>query len=317
MVVTVDRRAGLWRGLGLFATAVVAACSSAPVSAPPAGKAEPELIRSGPPRALVTPSGVPVVVLGGEPGAWQVRTPCGGTATVAAGRPIDDVSVVLDPGHGGRETGAVSAGGLLEEDVNLAVAQAAKRALEADGISALLTRAADYPVTISVRAELANALKPKVLVSVHHNGGPSERSSRPGSETYYQHASADARRLAGLLYEETVAFFGRHHGIGWRATATPGAKPQLNHQGEDYFGILRRTAGVPAVLSEALFISASAAEARLLSRPEVQRGEGEAIARAITRFLRTGAPGSGFVDSRPRGPDGRPPNPPCADPPLG
>jgi N-acetylmuramoyl-L-alanine amidase len=280
-------------------------------------KPEPALISTDPVRALITPAGVPTEVVGGQTGAWQVRTPCGGTATVAGGEPVSEVTVVLDPGHGGRETGAVGAGGLLEEDVNLAVAQAAERALEAEGISVLLTRTADYPVTISVRAALATAVKPKVVVSIHHNGGPNEHSERPGTETYYQHASAEARRLAGLVYEETVGYFSRHQGIRWRATATPGAKPQLSHEGADYFGILRRTAGVPAVLSEALFISASAAEARLLARPEVQRGEGEAIARAITRFLRTDAPGSGFVDSRPRGPEGRAAYPPCIDPPLG
>ena len=71
-----------------------------------------------------------------------------------------------------------------------------------------------------------------------------------------------------------------------------------------------------AVLSEALFLSASAAEAQLLARPEVQRGEGEAIARAVRRFLETDAPGSGFVASRPRGPEGSRQNPPCVDPTL-
>ncbi|MEW6474825.1 MAG: N-acetylmuramoyl-L-alanine amidase [Actinomycetota bacterium] len=296
---------------------MTAACSSTAVSAPPVPKSGPALIRNEPPRALITRSGVPTEVLGGEAGAWQVRTPCGKPATVTGGKPVTEVAVVLDPGHGGGETGAVGANGLLEEDLNLAVAKAAQRALEAEGITVLLTRTGDYPVTISVRAALATAVKPQAVVSVHHNGGANEHSHRPGTETYYQHASPAARRLAGLVYEETVAFFSRHHGIRWRATATPGAKPQLNHNGEDYFGILRRTAGVPTVLSEGLFLSASAAEARLLARADVQRGEGEAIARAIVRFLRSDAPGSGFVASRPRGPEGRPANPPCVDPPLG
>jgi len=318
MVDFVERRCGgLCRGLGVLGIAVVtAACSAPAVSAPPPSTGEPAVNRTDPARALVTPTGVVTEVLGGEPGAWQVRTPCGNTATVARGRPVSEATVVLDPGHGGRETGAVGADGLLEANVNLAVADAARGALEAEGITAVLTRTADYQMTLAGRAALATALRPKAVVSVHHNGGPSEPSPRPGTETYYQHASADARRLAGLVYEETVGFFSRYPGVSWRATATPGAKPQLNQDGGDFFGILRRTAGVPAVLSEALFISASAGESRLLTRSDVQRGEGEAIARAVVRFLRTDAPGSGFVDSKPRGPEGPTPHPPCVDPPL-
>lgn len=295
---------------------VSAACSEPAVSAPPPTTGEPAVNRSEPARAVVTPTGVVAEVLGGEPGAWQVRTPCGGTATVARGRPVTEATVVLDPGHGGPETGAVGADGLFEAKVNLAVADAARRVLEAEGITALLTRTGDYQVSIAVRAALATALTPKAVVSVHHNGGPSEHSLRPGTETYYQHASTDSRRLGGLVYEETVGFFNRHHGVRWHATAAPGAKPQLNHEGGDFFGILRRTAGVPAVLSEALFISASTGEARLLARPDVQQGEGEAIARAVVRFLRTDAFGSGFVDSKPRGPEGPTQHPPCLDPPL-
>jgi N-acetylmuramoyl-L-alanine amidase len=308
---------GLWRGLLVLGVAVTAACSAPAESAGPVKPTEPSLISTDPVLALITPTGVVTEVLGGGPEAWQVRTPCGATATVNGGNPITEATVVLDPGHGGVvETGAIGAGGLQEKDLNLAVAQSAKRALEGEGFTVLLTRTADYAMTISARASLAMAMKPKAFVSVHHNGGPNELSHRPGTEIYYQHASPEARRLAGLMYEETVQYFSGHDGIRWRATATPGAKPQLNYQGEDYFGILRRSPGVPTVLSEGLFLSASAAEARLLARADVQRGEGEAIARGIARFLRTDAPGSGFIDSRARGPEGGPRNLPCADPRL-
>ena len=306
--------------MAILGVAGMAACSAPADSAAPISRtapAAPALISTDPVLALVTPTGVVTEVLGGEPGAWQVRTPCGKTATVADGERITEATVVIDPGHGGPvETGAVGANELLESALNLAVAESAKRALEAEGISVVLTRTAEYAVTIATRAALVNALKPRAAVSVHHNGGPSEASRRPGTEAYHQHASAESRRLAGLIYEETVAYFSRHQGVRWRATATPGAKPQLNYQGQDYFGILRRTAGVPTVLSEGLFLSSSSSEARLLARPDVQRGEGEAIARALTRYLRTDAPGSGFIDSTPRGPEGGPRNLSCVDPPL-
>ena len=311
---------GFRRTIAVLGVAGLAACSAPAESASPvkeSSPAAPALISTEPVLALVTPTGVVTEVLGGEPGAWEVRTPCGNTATVADGERITEATVVLDPGHGGPvETGAVGAGRLLESALNLAVAESARRALEAQGISVVLTRTGEYPVKIAVRASLINALKPRAAVSVHHNGGPSEPSSKPGSEAYHQHASSESRRLAGLIYEETVAFFSRHRGVRWRATATPGAKPQLSYQGDDYFGILRRTAGVPTVLSEGLFLSASASEARLLARPDVQQGEGEAIARALTRYLRTDAPGSGFIESRPRGPEGGSRDLPCVDPPL-
>jgi N-acetylmuramoyl-L-alanine amidase len=236
-------REAVWRGVAILGVAGIAACSAPAESAAPVtntGPAAPALISTAPVLALITPTGVVTEVLGGEPGAWQVRTPCGNTATVAAGERITEATVVLDPGHGGPvETGAVGAGQLLESALNLSVAEAAERALEAQGISVVLTRTADYPVRIAVRAALVNALKPRAAVSVHHNGGPSEASSRPGTEAYHQHASLESRRLAGLIYEETVAYFSRHRGVRWRATATPGAKPQLNYRGEDYFGILR------------------------------------------------------------------------------
>jgi len=71
-------------------------------------------------------------------------------------------------------------------------------------------------------------------------------------------------------------------------------------------------------LAELAYIS-DPAEANLLLRPDVQKVEGEAVARGIVRFLRTRDPGSGFVTPYPRttpaggggGPEG------CIDPPLG
>lgn len=71
----------------------------------------------GPVRAL-TLDGFVAPIVGGGPGAWSVRTPCGATATVTGGDPLSGAHVVLDPGHGGDETGAVGAAGVLEKDLN-------------------------------------------------------------------------------------------------------------------------------------------------------------------------------------------------------
>ena len=68
----------------------------------------------GPVRALVTPTGVVVAVTGGGPGAWRVNTPCDAAAVVAQGTPVHGATVVLDPGHGGIETGTTGPAGLVE-----------------------------------------------------------------------------------------------------------------------------------------------------------------------------------------------------------
>ena len=155
-----------------------------------------------------------------------------------------------------------------------------------------------------------------MFVSVHHNAEPDGPSAKPGSETWYQHASPEARRVGGLLYEELVGAFSRYANIPWTADIDAGAKTRVNDRGEDYYGVLRRSAGVPAVISEAAFIS-NQAEADLLAQPDVQQAEATAIANALARYLQTNDPGSGFTTAYPR-----PSSPPstgagrCTDPPL-
>jgi N-acetylmuramoyl-L-alanine amidase len=275
----------------------------------------PTVPASGPARALVTPTGVVAPVLGGGPGAWQVRTPCGRTATVAGGMPVPGAVVVLDPGHGGVEPGAVGPNGLAEKELNLLVTQHTQAALEANGVNVLLTRTADYRITLRSRAEIATTVKPAAFVSIHHNGDPDGPRDGPGTETYYQIGSPASKRLAGLIYEEVVAALSAYE-APWVADTDAGAKYRLNDEGGDYYGILRHSAGVPSVLAELAFVNA--AEADLLARPDVQRAEGEAVARGIVRFLTTDDPGSGYVTPYPRetpaggggGAQG------CVDPPL-
>lgn len=268
---------------------------------------------------LTSPSGVVVPVFGGGRGRWVVGTPCGGRTTLAGGAPIHGATVVVDPGHGGIETGASGPNGLVEKDLNLAVAQLVKSYLEREGATVVMTRTADYRVTLHARAELAQRLKPPVLVSIHHNGGADGPSDKPGTETYYQHAYPGSKRLAGLLYEEILRVFAGRPDIEWHANVDAGAKYRLNDRGGDYYGILRETNGVTAVIAESLFLSASMSEAELLARPDVQAAEAEAITRAIRRFMLSDDPGSGFVTPIPRvtpaGPGGGATG--CEDPPLG
>ena len=249
--------------------------------------------------AVVTPSGIVAPVISRAGDGWVVRTPCNATATLtrakakSAGSPV----IVLDPGHGGAEPGAVSPGGLIEKDVNLAVAKEAKVALEAAGVTVLMTRTADYEVSLPTRSEIARSVDPKAFVSIHHNAEPDGPRDGPGAETYYQIGSADSKRLAGLVYEEVVKAMAQYK-VAWVADRDAGAKYRQGTNG-DYYAMLRQPGKVVSVLAELAFIS-NQAEAQLLARPDVQKVEGEAVARGIVRYLTTKDPGSGFVEPYPR-----------------
>jgi N-acetylmuramoyl-L-alanine amidase len=265
--------------------------------------AAPRSLASGPqPKAILTTTGITAPVVGRDGDALVVGTPCGRTADVAVGSPVDG-TVVLDAGHGGVEPGAVGPGGLEERALNLAVTNAARAALEANGVGVVLTRNGDYRITLEARAKIVEAVKPKAFVSIHHNAEPDGPRDGPGAETYYQtkgSSAAQSKRLAGLIYEEVVKALSQYTGqVAWAADTDAGAKFRTGSTGNDYYGILRRTQGTPAALAELGFITNPPEEA-LYSRPEVQKVEGDAVAAGILRFLRTNDPGSGFVEPYPR-----------------
>jgi N-acetylmuramoyl-L-alanine amidase len=267
---------------------------------------------------LVTPHNVVVPVLAETDGGFRVRTPCGATRVVTDGTRVNATTVVLDAGHGGGEPGAISPQGLAEKGVNLAVVAKAKEALEAQGVSVVPTRTADYDLDLQGRADIVKALSPRAFVSIHHNADPEGPSPKPGTETYYQIASPDSKRLAGLLYEEIFRTLSTY-AVPWVSDGNAGAKIRQGQHG-DYYAMLRLPAPVPSALSEAAFIS-NPDEAALLSRPDVVDAEGQAVARAVVRYLTTDDAGSGFVGpvARPSPPTTTPPatsQPPCREPEL-
>jgi len=271
--------------------------------------------------AAATPTGVVVPVLGrNAAGGWMVGTPCGRTGSVGNVRPLPG-TVVLDAGHGGKETGAIGPLGNRESDLNRAVVAHARAALEAAGVDAVLTRTGDYRIGIAPRAAIVAAVKPKAVVSVHHNASSSRLLDEPGTEVFHQGvgaSAAESRRLAGLLHEEVTATLARYEVRDWAATPWAGVKPRPNSEGDDFYGILRRTQGTPTALLEVGFLSHKPEE-QLYARAAVQQAVGQAVARAVVRFLNTSDPGSGFI-ATPRLADdnrsgGGTEN--CQDPPLG
>jgi len=268
-----------------------------------------------PAQAVVSPKGYALPVEGSDPGGYVVQTPCGNRAILPAGTPVSGATVVLDPGHGGGETGAIGPNGLREAVVNLGVARQTRAALAAAGVNVVMTRSTDVRVVLDTRSQLVDKLHPEAFVSIHHNSTPDGPHAGPGTETFYQMRSATSKRLAGLIYEEVVRALASYQ-VDWVGNVDAGAKYRVNAKGGDYYHMLRETAGVPSALAELAFIS-DPPEAALLARPDVQAVEGQAVARGILRYLRTRDPGSGYVTPVPRntpatggGAEG------CVDPPL-
>ncbi len=224
---------------------------------------------------------------------YVVTTTCWNEGVVTGGTYISHVEVVIDPGHGGSETGAVGRNGLTEKALNLAVSELLIEELRNRGFNAIMTRTTDVRIPIVVRAEIARALKPDVFLSLHHNGGATARSDLPGTEMYHQIESANSRRLAGILFEEVQQALAVYD-VPWRKTIFQGASSVLRVEvQDDLYGILQYTTGTTTVLTEAAYLS-TPAEARLLADPEVQKVEAVAIADGIERYLTTSDPGSGF-----------------------
>ncbi|HEX2062378.1 MAG TPA: N-acetylmuramoyl-L-alanine amidase, partial [Thermoanaerobaculia bacterium] len=93
-------------------------------------------------------------------------------------------TIVIDPGHGGREVGAVGPNGLMEKDVTLAISRKLAASLAAKlGARVILTRDDDSVVSLDQRTALANQYKADLFLSVHMNAAVVKDAK--GSETYF------------------------------------------------------------------------------------------------------------------------------------
>jgi N-acetylmuramoyl-L-alanine amidase len=107
--------------------------------------------------------------------------------------------IVIDPGHGGVETGAVGPSGLQEKDLTLDLARRLKAVLERQGATVVLTRDEDRVLPLDDRTAIANHNRAILFISIHLNA--SKRTTAVGAETYFLSTSAtdaEARTLAGL-----------------------------------------------------------------------------------------------------------------------
>lgn len=113
--------------------------------------------------------------------------------------------VVIDPGHGGKDPGAIGAGGLREKDVVLRVSRALAERLRKEGLEVHLTRDADEFVELEERTLIANRWRGDLFVSIHANASRNRHSN--GVETYLLDTRYDRNtaRVAARENGTTVA----------------------------------------------------------------------------------------------------------------
>jgi N-acetylmuramoyl-L-alanine amidase len=100
---------------------------------------------------------------------------------------------VIDPGHGGRDPGAIGVGGLREKDVTLNLARLLGRELEARGFQVAFTRTGDRTIGLEERTAIAESVAGDVFVSIHANAA--RRRSVRGIETYYLNENHERHSL--------------------------------------------------------------------------------------------------------------------------
>ncbi|PHJ56108.1 N-acetylmuramoyl-L-alanine amidase [Nostoc linckia z18] len=173
--------------------------------------------------------------------------------------------VVIDPGHGGKDSGAPGLGGLLEKDVVLPIGRKVAAILEQNGVQTVLTRDADFFVELQGRVDIAERVNATLFVSIHANS-VDNRPSVNGLEVYYYdsgYALAEVVRNTILQNISTI-----------KDRGTRKAR----------FYVLRKSS-MPSILVETGYMTGYEDNPRLAS-PEYQNRMAEAIASGILKYLR-------------------------------
>ncbi len=176
--------------------------------------------------------------------------------------------VVIDPGHGGPDSGAVGISGIRETDVVLDISLQVAEILEGKGVKVILTRKSEIDLDLAPRVVIANKTRANAFVSIHANA--KRRSTRRdvnGIETFY-FSGKKGYRLASLIQNEVLR-------------ASPGS-PDRGVRRSRFF-VIRRT-NMPAVLVETGFLTGKLDSLRLSQAPH-RRNLALAISKGILLYL--------------------------------
>lgn len=275
---------------------------------------------SKPPAYSVPSVPTPLAPPGGKVGVWrklcdglhmEVVTPTVGLLTLAGcltflvapeEAPVDIhvaaalspsalPTVVIDPGHGGRDEGA-RGNGLVEKDVSLDLANRVEQRLQVLGFKTLLTRRGDAYVSLPERAAMANQVEFSLFVSLHCNN--SANSSASGIETYFASekiAPEPEWSFVGFFAKpEPLANVDRGENLAGYVQASLLNRTEAGNRGIKArpLYVVRHTRA-PAVLVEAGFLS-NPFEARLLATPAYRERLSAAVAEGVAEFARTMPP---------------------------
>lgn len=175
------------------------------------------------------------------------------------------VVVVIDPGHGGPDPGAIGIGGLQEVDIVLPVGLEVAALLQQQGVEAVLTRRDDRDLDLEPRVQIAERANADLFVSIHANAISLSRPDVNGIETYYY--SDRGLQVARVLHSNMLQ--------------VPGVQDRGIRQARFY--VIRNTS-MPAVLLELGFVT-GAQDARLLSDPNFRSQMARAIALGILQYI--------------------------------
>ncbi len=189
------------------------------------------------------------------------------SGVVYPSKPLSGIKILLDPGHGGAETGSVGPTGYPEKAVNLVVSKLVQEQLLARGATVYMTREDDREVSLQERVAMIDKLKPAIAISIHYNalpdGGDAMNTQGIGAFWY----NTQAHSLAMFLHNYLVQELGRpSYGVFWNNLA------------------LTRPHTTPSVLLELGFMI-NPEEFEWVVNPQEQQKLAEAIADGITEWF--------------------------------
>lgn len=224
-----------------------------------------------------------------------------------------DLIVAIDPGHGGKDTGAIGIGGIYEKNVVLAMAKKLKRYIDAQpGMRAVLTRDKDIFIPLPKRVRLAHRMNADIFISIHADSFP-DRSARGGSVYVLSTRGASSVMARILARSENaslndIKLKGRDSDVAFvlsdlsreaniRASRKL-ARDVLGSMGKHVrlhkhsvqaanFAVLK-SIDMPSMLIETAFVS-NPSEARKLRKNSFQDKMARSIALGVTKFVQNNA----------------------------
>jgi len=176
-------------------------------------------------------------------------------------------SVVIDPGHGGPDPGAIGISGIRETDVVLEVSKIVKNLLSEKGVKVRLTRKSEVDLDLPPRVSLANNSDADIFVSIHANASRGKRRDINGLETFY-YRGWKGRLLAKRIQKQILR-------------VSPGSPDRGVKQGRFY--VIKNTR-MPAVLVEIGFLTGRL-DSRRLEKKTHRKRLAYAIAKGILEYL--------------------------------